>query len=160
MIPSGYHKFHGDSFFESFLLDLEVVDWPNKVVMHIWSSCDCEFYNVVATTVLEFHFSRIGTGDLVGNGGLPLDGIFTSRNEEFEYWLNRVNSFRASGIDKGSDPICLELHSHLLANRFHNLNMLTRNVGLLIVCRQVEVTRVPNYDGPKPVPHRIPAEDE
>lgn len=148
------------SFFESFLIDVEIEDWPNVYIFSVWSSQDALCYRITTSPVLEFHIKRTGTGTLEDPGeGIPLLNIYTSTGEDFDYWTERIAIFRKEGFDSGSPPICLEFASHLFTNRKGQDLVRDRSTGILVVCRKVTIEEDYRYDGPRPFPYRIPASD-
>jgi hypothetical protein len=136
-----------------------MADWPNDLTFTIWSPNDSECYRITAQTVLEYHHLRIGVGRLHFDAGILLDNVFTSQAEECDYWTKRINAFAEKGYDDGSPPVCLELCSHLFANRHYEILTRDRNVGILVVCRSVVVVVDEKYAGPRPTPERIPSSD-
>jgi hypothetical protein len=151
-----YEALPGGDFAESFLMKVELVRWPNDLSFRVWSPGDQACYCIAATTVLEFHFLRSGTGSLIDAAdGIPLGNIFRTYEDEHDYWSARIKAFANKGLDGGEDPICLEFDSHLFANRQRQVLNRDRNTGILVVCRHVHVEHDRNYDGPTPAPHKI-----
>ncbi len=160
MAKQEYKPLHGDSFVESFLMDVEQVEWPNEYVFLVWSPRDNTCYRIMTQNVLEHHFMRIGTGKLEGvSHGIPLDGIYLTYGEEFEYWSERIAGFAEQGYDSGGPPVCIEFDSHLFANRKRQLLTSDRNIGLLVVCRNVKIEEYHSYGGPRPTAHIIPSDE-
>lgn len=155
-----YKPLHGDSFHESFLMDVVQLEWPNVYVFVVWSPMESRCYRITTQSVLEYHFMRIGTNRLEGvTDGIPLDDIYVTHGEDFQYWSERIAAFGEQGFDSGDPPICIEFTSHLFANRQRKLLTRDRNTGLLVVCRSVNVEEDRSYKGPRPSPHAIPSDD-
>lgn len=139
---------------------VEVTDWPNDYKFTVWAPSTRKCYRICATDVLEFHYARIGVGRLEGlHDGIPLDGIFIDSVRDRDHWHKRVKAFAKQGYDSGVDPICLEFVSHLFANRNREPLVRNRNTGLLVVCRQMQVSEDYDFDGPWPDVFRIPSAD-
>lgn len=155
-----YISFEKGRFQESFLIEANAVNWPNNYVFLVWSTADECAYRLSTNTVLEFHYVRTGTGVLSGmESGIPLDDIYLSQSEEHDYWVNQIAANKLQGYDGGSPPMCLEFASHLFANRRRQLMTRDRNIGMLVVCRDVHVVKDERYSGPYPFPHKIPTGD-
>lgn len=155
-----YELLQGDSFLESFLMEITQLEWPNTYSFDIWSSNDCICYRIYVATVLEFHYLRIGTNPLGPAGvGLPLDAIYLSYGEEYNYWCERIAAFARQGLDSGELPICIEFDSHLFANRKRELTISDKNIGMLVVCRSFEIEVNYSYQGPQPAPYNIPSSE-
>ena len=156
-----YKPLPGGDFQESFLTKFEPgEELFDSISFTVWSPNDGVAYRILTSTVLEFHFLRVGTWPVALRNGAPLLGIYLSYGEEYDYWLERVKTFEEEGIDDGSKPICLEFDSPFLSNRKREPFVADRNSGLLVVCRQVTVEEDRNFNGPTGVPIRIPSTDE
>ena len=148
------------NFHQSFLMNVQQIDWPNEFVFVVWSPNDDACYRITASCVLELHFMRVGTGRLEWrDNGIPLDNIYESCEEEYDYWSERIAAFTKQGLDKGSLPTCLEFDSHLFANRKRQLLTRDRNTGLFVACRSVAVELDSTYNGPRPSVHAIPSDE-
>jgi len=158
MVDESPKALSGGDFHESFLMDIHQVNWPNEFVFVVWSPNDGACYRITTSCVLEFHFMRIGTGRLEWReNGIPLDNIYESREDEYDYWSERIAAFSKQGLDTGGLPTCLEFHSHLFANRKRQLLTRDRNTGLFVACRSVVVELDSSYNGPRPFVHAIPS---
>ncbi|PQO45639.1 hypothetical protein [Blastopirellula marina] len=153
MAEQNYKPLWGESFRDSFLMEVTQRDWPNEHLFFVWSYRDQCSYRITTSVVLEFHYLSTGTGRLGGAEiGIPLDDICITHEEEFEYWSDRVAAYREQGYDSGEPPICIEFSSHLFANRKRQFMTRNRNTGLLVVCRSVYVEEDPTYPWPIPTP--------
>lgn len=156
-----YKPLHGDSFRESFLMRVELVEWPNVYGFLVWSCNEQVCYRITTENVLEFHFMRTGTGRLEGiRDGIPLDDILVTYGSDFDYWSERISAFAEQGIDKGAPPLCIDFASHLFANRQRQLLTRDRSAGLLVVCRCVNIEIDHTYKGPTPTVYRIPSNEQ
>jgi hypothetical protein len=145
-----YKPLPGADFTESFLMRVKLLDWPNEIVFHVWAPQDQAFYKIVT-------FMRTGTRRLeVDESGLPLGNIYLTYEEEYEYWRDKIAAYADQGHDTKRDPYCIEFDSHLFANRKRNTRR-DRNMGMLVVCREVTVTRDDSYTGVRPNAYRIPS---
>jgi len=152
-----YSSLPGGNFRESFLMEQEYLDWPNNLVLRIWSPADKVCYRITLETILEYHFMRTGTGKLQG-AGIPLDDIYLTKEEEYSYWSERIGAYREQGFDDGKEPICLEFSSPLFANRKREILSRNKNVGLFVACRYYSVEEDYSYDGPTPESYSIPSD--
>jgi hypothetical protein len=158
MTKKSYEPLPGGNFGESFLLGVEQVAWPNNLVFVVWSPQDRACYRITAETVLEFHYLRTGTGPLTPKGtGIPLDNIYLTYEDAYEYWMRRIRAFTEQGYDSGEEVICLEFNSHLFANRKRDVMTRDKDTGVLVACRKIRVNADPKYQGPRPTPYNIPA---
>jgi hypothetical protein len=157
-MKNSYKKLPGGNFNGSFLFGIDQVDWPNNLVFVVWSPQDGVCYRITTETVLQFHYLRTGTGPLIHKGnGIPLDNIYLTYEDDYDYWMQRIKAFSEQGYDSGDEVICLEFNSHLLANRKHDIMTRDKDTGILVVCRKVSVNKDPEYKGPRPTPYNIPA---
>jgi hypothetical protein len=149
----------GDTFFESFLVGVWMIEWPNEYRFDVWSPMKSRCYSIVTKTVLEMHYVRAGVDDLRCNqGGLPLFDIYLTRADEYKYWDKRLHAFDSSRISKYSPPFCIEFNSPALSNRRYKIFTRDKNVGLLVVCRKFSIKVNRAYHGPRPSPVRIPSD--
>jgi hypothetical protein len=154
-----YSALPGADFTESFLMKVELLEWPNDFVFVVWAPSDGACYRIVTKGVLEFHFMRTGTGRLqIDEGGLPLGSIYLTYEDEYRYWRDKIQAYAEQGYDSKADPICIEFDSHLFANRKRQ-DRRDKNTGLLVVCRDVAVEEDYSYSGPRPTAYRIPSDD-
>ena len=155
MNTNEYKPLYGDSFHESFLMGVAHQDWPNEVHFFVWSTQDSCCYRIETSILLEFHFLRTGVGRL-GNGatGIPLNDIYVTYEEEFAYWTDRIQD---QGYCSEEGCVCVEFASPLLANRRRRPMVRDRNMGMLVVCRNVAVKEEHAYRGSMPQPYRIPS---
>ena len=111
MFELEYKTLYGDSFHESFLMNVIQLDWPNEFAFIVWSPRDATCYRIRTEIVLEYHFMRIGTGKLEGVAeGIPLDNVYTTSGREFEYWSERIAAFTEQGYDAGDPPRLRRIH--------------------------------------------------
>jgi hypothetical protein len=156
-----YKPLQGGDFSESFLMEVRQQDWPNAIQLTVWSPKDLACYLINLQDILESHYLRTGTRHLDGAAdGIPLDNIYLTFAEEYEYWMERIQAFTQQGLDCGQPPFCVEIDSHLFANRKRNILQRDCNVGWLIVCRKLTVEYDHQYAGPYPKIHAIPASDK
>jgi len=155
-----YEPLCGGTFRESFLMETEHLDWPDRCAYTVWSTENEMCYRIVMYNVLEYHFLRTGTG-LLGGGfeELLLSNIYVTYDEEYQYWVERIEAHESQGLDSGEPPVCIELAAHIFANRKRQYLTRDRQTGLLVVCRNVDVEPVLGYAGPRPVAHNIPSTD-
>lgn len=149
-----YKTLNGDVFYESCLSQVAMLEWPNVYVFMVWSRQSGIFYRITTHGVLEYHVMRTGVGRFEGTDGIPLQDIYVTREDDFEYWSDRIAAFAKDGEDSGEPPICIEFNSHLLANRRRNIMTRDRDTGLLVVCRSVTVEEDFRYDVTRRIIHR------
>lgn len=130
----------GGDFFESWLVDIQQQDWPNKIIFLVWSTSDQVCYRITTRHVIEFHYMRTGVAELDWrDNGILISNIYKNHGEHYDYWMQRITAFKEQGLDSGDPPICLEFNSHLFANRKKQMLTRDRDTGLFLVCRTVTV---------------------
>lgn len=144
-------------FREAFLVGAEFGGWPNNLVFVVWSPLKHAAYRIIANVVLEFHFLRTGTIPLPAQISVPLDNIFLTYEEEYEFWLDRIKTLTKADLDNGAEPQCIEFSSSFFANRTRKTLVRDRNMGALVVCREYHIEVLHTYTGPRPNTHHIPA---
>ncbi len=154
-----YRSLAGGDFTESFLMRVELRQWPNELLFVVWAPRDETAYRITTQTVLEFHYMRTGTGRLgTDETGIPLGNIYVTYEEEFTYWMHKIRAFVDQGYDVQEEPVCLEFDSPLFGNRKRETRR-DKNSGILVVCRKVIVKEDYSYAGPRPTPYLIPSDE-
>lgn len=154
-----YRLMEDDTFLESYFVDVQYAPWPHTMVFFVWSTRRQSCFRITARTVLELHYETIYTEPLDNVDGM-LVSIDALRNDDFRYWSDRIRLLAAHNGGDEAAPICLVFDSHIFAGRRHDTRLTTRDVGMLVVCRDFEIERDASYDGPRPFPHNIPSSDE